>query len=248
MLTAEGVLLIRRILQSIPGVEIGGEHMGLLEQEMATLKLIERNYYQEWDLAAFRHRDTDMHSLKCVLQEKMKRIIFGKDYKELSRDARVLGFKEIRYRELPILRFIAEVFPCARYVFTYRENTDVEITADGFTQTLASQWADSGRLFHEIKREFGSTVEMIPVERMSVAAFNRVLHDLLGVRGCSFDHVVHDNANGGYREDESSERDKLIQGECDLSAVNFRLDSEELGKHVAKWALLGRQLGNSHKG
>jgi hypothetical protein len=33
---------------------------------------------------------------------------------------KVLGFKEIRYSDIETMRFLAEVFPCARIVFTYR--------------------------------------------------------------------------------------------------------------------------------
>eukprot|EP00873_Tetraselmis_striata_P046119 jgi/Tetstr1/466383/TSEL_010912.t1 len=219
---------------SLPGVELAGEHMGLLLQEMNIHRLIERNYDQP-GVAAFRHRPNDMHALKCNLQEKVKRIILGTDYEEVAASTHVLGFKEIRYRELPILRFISEVFPCARFIFTYREDTGARVTAEGFTQDLAAQWAESGELFHGVHRLFGShAVGMIPVEGMTAEAYNAVLRDVVGMRGCSFSTVVHDNANGGYTEGGQP----LLDGTCDHSGVDFRLSPDEIARRAAHWDAL----------
>ena len=71
----------------------------------------------------------------------------------------------------------------------------------------------------------------MPLEELSVHHFNEVLHKL-GVRGCSFSRVIHDNANGGYRADKKG---SPITGECDFSQLDFRLSESEIEKNREKW-------------
>ena len=88
--------------------------------------------------------------------------------------AAIHGFKEIRYTSLPALDFIASAFPRARFIVSFREDTEKQansgawgpknkVTAEeriqGATQTL-TRWAD----------EHPEKVFKMPLEGLSTAS------------------------------------------------------------------------------
>jgi hypothetical protein len=148
----------------------------------------------------------------------------------------VLGFKEIRYQTPEILQFLGAVFPCARFVFTYRENPQVRVRAKAFKNTaqkpdIHHEWAQGAELFKTVHANFPNTTALLPVEQMSTDSYNQVLHELLGVRGCSFREVVHENSKGGYSKPNQGSAGKAsLEGDCDLSLVNFDIDEPSVLK------------------
>ena len=103
-----GTTTAMAMLDAIPGIEIAGEHDALLEDER-------RLYQKLLDLqhrvgAAWKHRPLDKHYIKCSIQERTKRIVFGSRYDSMHKATKVFGFKEIRYLTLGMLKFIDEVW------------------------------------------------------------------------------------------------------------------------------------------
>eukprot|EP00873_Tetraselmis_striata_P029552 jgi/Tetstr1/449816/TSEL_036880.t1 len=229
------------MFDSVPGFEIGGEHDGVLDHEMHFLDQVVK--YSSKSELAWKHRPEDLYALRCETQEKMRRLVFGADYRELSARARVVGFKEIRYTTMHQMAFIASVFPCARFVFTYRNQTDVTVNSKEFGRdTLPLKWSSVGNLYSHLTETFPHQMAMLPVEDLTPARYNTILHGLLGVRGCSFTDIVHENAGGGYSYtgDEPAE-DTLFDAECDLSGVNFALRPEILEHNAERWAALVKE-------
>eukprot|EP00873_Tetraselmis_striata_P029551 jgi/Tetstr1/449815/TSEL_036879.t1 len=228
------------MFDSVPGFEIGGEHGGVLDHEMHFMDQVVEYSSRPKTATAWKHRPEDLHALRCETQEKMRRLIFGANYRELSARARVVGFKEIRYTTMHQMAFIASVFPCARFVFTYRNQTDVKVTSQGFNKkALPLKWSSVGNLYSHLTETFPHQMAMLPVEDLTPARYNTILHGLLGVRGCSFTDIVHENAGGGYSyTGDGPAEDNLFDGECDLSGVNFALRPETLEHNAVRWAAL----------
>mmetsp|Transcript_8561 Transcript_8561/g.24571 ORF Transcript_8561/g.24571 Transcript_8561/m.24571 type:complete len:332 (-) Transcript_8561:202-1197(-) len=236
------------MFNSVPSFEVSGEHAGLLiakqiefelleEQEQKHLEQLEKGEMDRLQARNPSHR-VDWLAMKCNVQNLAKKIVFGDTYQQRANATRVLGFKEIRYTTVRMLRFLSDVFPCARFVFPLRLNGDAKVHAPEFAGAGAAithrQWHEETLLVKEVHARFPHLSSLIPLETLSTEQFNQVLHDELGVRGCSFNAVIHDNANGGYEADGAHGR--LISGDCDFSDVDFRLTDSEIRENKRAWA------------
>jgi hypothetical protein len=228
------------MFNSVPGFEIGGEHMAVLDAEQDYLQHVVQTERAKG--LAFQHRPHDLHGLRCSMQDRMKRLVFGTDFEQLAREVRVLGFKEIRYLTLDKMAFIASVFPCARFVFTYRNETETAVRADGFQHVdLPRLWNQAGMLYKHLANEFPQQMDMLAVENLTTERYNTILHELLGVEGCFFTKIFHENAGGGYTRNDSHPVKRagvLIDGECDFSGVDFRLPPEAQARNAERWEAL----------
>eukprot|EP00873_Tetraselmis_striata_P046047 jgi/Tetstr1/466311/TSEL_010843.t1 len=237
------------MFDSVPGFEIGGEHAGVLNHEMQFIDQVTEYIGAQGATLAWKHRPQDLHALRCTTQEKMRRLVFGADYPQLSAKARVVGFKEIRYTTLRKMAFIASVFPCARFVFTYRNQTDTQVHSQGFSKSqLPRQWSSVGHLYAHLAETFPHQMAMLPVEDLTPGRYNDILHGLLGVRGCAFTAIAHVNAAGGYSKlGQQPGGDALLEGECDLAGVDFALRPEVQEHNARRWAALLREHQEDHR-
>eukprot|EP00951_Prasinocladus_malaysianus_P020585 scaffold168746_cov49-Prasinocladus_malaysianus.AAC.1 len=230
-----GSTTAQAMFDSIPGFEIAGEHWGLLYEEFRIVEHIKATGNHSG--VAWKHNPVDLHSIKCSIQERMKRVVLGADFESKSRSTKVIGFKEVRYQTLRMLHFISEIFPCAHFVFTYRKKPHAEVRAKwGFGKEYNHLWVHTTPMFLKVHEHFRETCSMFGVEALTTKHYNRVLHEKLGVRGCNYTHVYHHNADGGYLADDS--RDALLTGECDLSGLDFRHSPEELERREGIWQQL----------
>mmetsp|Transcript_11059 Transcript_11059/g.27824 ORF Transcript_11059/g.27824 Transcript_11059/m.27824 type:complete len:357 (-) Transcript_11059:175-1245(-) len=226
------------MFDSVPGFEIGGEHGGVLDHEMHFMDQVVEYSSRPKTATAWKHRPEDLHALRCETQEKMRRLIFGANYRELSARARVVGFKEIRYTNMPSLHFIAAAFPCARFVFPHRARPLAEQHwAEGFGPDYAEEWVRAGRIVSRVHETFSNTTALLAVEGLTHEEYNAILADTLGVAGCRFNAVLHDNADHGYTMAREGHH-KVLTGRCDLSRVDFHLRPEVLTANQRSWDAL----------
>lgn len=161
----------------------------------------------------------------------------------------MLGFKEIRYATFDMVHFLSGLFPCARFVLNFRRQVDAEIKAGAFRNTANhpdthGEWASGLELFQTLHAHFPNTTMELPLEDMTADTYNAILHRLLGVRGCTYTGVVHDNRKGGYSAHLANK--VPLEGECDASAASFRLSDEEKARNSRAWERLkAAQLGQS---
>mmetsp|Transcript_24989 Transcript_24989/g.64860 ORF Transcript_24989/g.64860 Transcript_24989/m.64860 type:complete len:372 (+) Transcript_24989:175-1290(+) len=226
------------MFDSVPGFEIGGEHGGVLDHEMHFMDQVVEYSSRPKTATAWKHRPEDLNALRCETQEKMRRLIFGANYRELSARARVVGFKEIRYTNMPSLHFIAAAFPCARFVFPHRARPLAEQHwAEGFGPDYAEEWVRAGRIVSRVHETFSNTTALLAVEGLTHEEYNAILADTLGVAGCRFNAVLHDNADHGYTMAREGHH-KVLTGRCDLSRVDFHLRPEVLTANQRSWDAL----------
>jgi len=228
------------MFNSVPSFEISGEHWGLLHQEQMVFQRLKETEERQKSPAWAGHR-VDTHHLACNVQRLTKAVIFGQDFETLSEHTEVLGFKEIRYTTIRMLRFLARVFPCARYVFTYRVDRKTDVNAWGFSDNLKQDWERQAKLAKSVHDTFKNTTAMLGLEKLDTDRFNRVLIDKLGVKGCHFTRVLHDNADGTYKNDPTKDQ-TVTAGACDFSNVNFRLSEEQIQENEQKWDELEKEI------
>ena len=187
----------------------------------------------------------DPQLLSCNVQDMLESVILGEDYAELSRVTAVLGFKEIRYNNFRMLRFISQVFPCARFVFTIREDWKAPINAKGLDpaqfEWVHNNWRQFGELARRVHEKFPASTALLPLEKVSVEAYNEILHGMAGVRGCNFTKLLHENLEGSANHDPARQQ-PFLSGDCDLSGVDFQLAPQQLLGQDKKWEELKEEL------
>ena len=114
---------------------------------------------------------------------------------------------------------------------------DVKIRAHEFADhAMHEDWAHGLELFRTFHEAFPNTTSELPLEEMTVDTFNSIL-DRLGVQGCRYATVLHENSNGGYTADGKNGASPL-EGDCDLSGVNFRMSEAEQEEQLEAWESL----------
>ena len=104
-----GSTTMMEMLTSIPGVYMAGENGDLagslfeIQQSLAT------------------RTSTSNKNQKCLLQHLAKEIIGS-----ISKDIQIIGWKEIRYTNIKVLRFMRRIFPCAQFVVNLRHNVSAQ--------------------------------------------------------------------------------------------------------------------------
>ena len=102
-----GSTTMMEMLTSIPGVYIAGENGDLA----GSLFRIHQS------LGAMMRTNSAKNEEKCMLQFLAKQVIGS-----INKDVRIIGWKEIRYNNVKVLRFMRRVFPCAQFVVNVRHD------------------------------------------------------------------------------------------------------------------------------
>jgi len=109
------------MLNQLPNYELSGEHSGQLQHMFnffkTSLDIRARKKSLAWQNLEFNSKE-----MLCWIQEwyllHVGKMPINEDPKKHSR--LVHGFKEIRYKNPTILKFIMHVFPCAKFIISYR--------------------------------------------------------------------------------------------------------------------------------
>jgi hypothetical protein len=75
------------MFDAVPGIELEGEHKGIMTSIMAIVAQIADAYWVTG--LAFKHRPVDYHGLKCMTQDMLRRILLGSDYFQLVGSSKV---------------------------------------------------------------------------------------------------------------------------------------------------------------
>lgn len=221
--------------KAIPGFEIAGEHWGALNEiHTAYVKIMDAD--TKHGVAAFVGRPLDHGEVLCVVQDFVRLLVYGKDRRKLENSTKILGFKEVKYmNNLSMLEFLHRVFPCARMVFTVRDDENATLKARGFdAQTIHQDWARSRELAFLFHATFPNRSAILAVESLTLQKYNDILYHILGVRNCSYVKIVSHNLGGTYTGSTSANV-RPLEGTCDLSNVDFRLTEEQLKAQKQSW-------------
>lgn len=166
--------------------------------------------FEKENIGPFEHRKVPQHALLCSLQNYFIDLI-----QPTAREAEFgyIGFKTIRVLSAPLLDFMKELFPCAKFLINYRNN----ITAQHFSKFQAKISVDTLKAeTNEIKQWMNENRHAtfdLPLEAFSVETFNSML-TWLGYQDCTFLRVVHAN-NHSFKADYNTS----VQGSCQLQKI-----------------------------
>ena len=128
--------------------------------------------------------------VKCQLQAVAKTLIG--DYLSHDNNTRIIGWKEVRWKSLKTLDSMREIFPCAKFVISFRNNLARQ------HQSIAKQWPWLKQYFtfsaltkrqHMLVEDFpkrhpNATYKMA-LENFTAPEYTRLLR-WLGVETCKF--------------------------------------------------------------
>ncbi|KAA8499863.1 hypothetical protein FVE85_7448 [Porphyridium purpureum] len=220
-------------LRAVPGIELAGEHNGVLNEARV---IYERLVALPRHVSAFSSPELDHDAFACTIQELVKNMIFGKERSEREPLTRILGFKEIRYatRSPDMLLFLLDMFPCARFIFSVRNNADViNLAEKEFGKHARKRWVYGRELVNLTHAAFPERTMIFPVEELTLDLYNRALNSLLKVTGCHFRAIDARNLRGQYSHEapkQNQRKSRLLEGECDLSLVDFRESATRLAR------------------
>ncbi|KAA8496013.1 hypothetical protein FVE85_2168 [Porphyridium purpureum] len=232
----------------VPHVELTGEHQGVLNGQYEMYKRLAKMRHTSVASAGPR---LDMDGFRCVTQELVRVMVFGKRRASEQSQTRIVGFKEIAYTSWHMLSFLKFTFPCSRWIFSVREKLDVPVKSNFNATRLRLEWGKQRLLADCVHKAFPNTIFRLAVEQLSVQVYNDALHHLLGVRNCSFKGILSANLDGKFSREPDTEalrekqteraRREYIDGDCDLSNVSFRLSSEHLEQNRVLWYALNAE-------
>ena len=207
------------MLNELPHVYLTGEHDGILY----TLRETQKHFD-----AVARHSDTGawLHPSKyvedvnfyCWVQEwfeyQSSAIEWGKDGVGRSNSSDVYGFKEIRYTDPDILKFIVRLFPCAKFIINTRRDSVDQAMSQNKAWRAKTNVDISVNENGGAKLETGAQklLEFFPISKANVFHFQTEEYDNLDkwnalitfidapkTKNCKFSHVLHENDAGGYK-------------------------------------------------
>mmetsp|Transcript_24950 Transcript_24950/g.78117 ORF Transcript_24950/g.78117 Transcript_24950/m.78117 type:complete len:213 (-) Transcript_24950:812-1450(-) len=105
------------MLNALPAVQITGEHGGQLTNWREIWGKIQATNRQR--IMSYAHESITQNMFYCHVQDWYWE---HSDPTCMKSGATVHGFKEIRYNTPEDIEWLKEVFPCAKFIFNYRDN------------------------------------------------------------------------------------------------------------------------------
>eukprot|EP00440_Ansanella_granifera_P073525 gb/GFBE01079784.1/.p1 GENE.gb/GFBE01079784.1/~~gb/GFBE01079784.1/.p1 ORF type:complete len:297 (+),score=54.81 gb/GFBE01079784.1/:1-891(+) len=197
-----GSTTILHMLNLIPGYDLKGENNNMWGSLFTTYEERMKAYdkYGPVDVYSWhRSPERDMSGFLCGLQT----LAVGELNPDM--DARVVGFKEIRWafdKDLADLGLLMQAFPCSKVVLNFRRDIESQIgsmssTSGSFEDQLLRHETKEMLKFHVRHRDLNRTF-LLPLEHFTVDRFNELLRFLGEDDHCHYVDVLHDNEAGGF--------------------------------------------------
>lgn len=188
-----GSTSLLQMVNEIPGFHLAGENRGVLTSLSQLFDHAQHLAQKNDSMLSWTHGDILEHKVLCALQSYI-RAIGG-----FSESDRVIGYKEIRHSNEEALSFFQKLFPCARFIANTRRHLDAQIKSRenvGWGATNASALVKASRSLESWARKHQNISILMRLEdNFTAHGFNQLLK-WLGVHGCTFMSVAHENRNG----------------------------------------------------
>ena len=125
--------------------------------------------------------------MKCQLQA-VARTLIG-DYTSHNKTS-VIGWKEVRWNSLEVLRSMREIFPCGKFVISFRDDVERHYRSikkhwSWLRLSLTQLTARKNMLAEQFPAENPSFAYKMALENFTVAKYNHLL-DWIGFKGCHY--------------------------------------------------------------
>lgn len=192
------------MLNTVPDISLSGEKGPAACQSWSTLfsgasmprtdiRLDKQGILTSW-LGLQRYEDAAVRAMCLWIKS------FEKPPTPSAPSVTIHGFKEIRECYVPLLR---RALPHAKFIISFRRDTVAQSRSSWYArQRNSTAFVDQLLLSYRRDLQGVDTFEL-PLENFSVATFDRLLH-WVGIDGCAYRYVLHDNENSGYLPDVAS--------------------------------------------
>ena len=214
-----GSTSLLEMVNQLPGVYLEGENMGLFEslftlKEDATKDLQE---FHEDEIRARVHKGVGSFyrapgyvsptaSLDAIAREFVEVYVLGAKgsaFRAREEKARLVGFKEIRFKNAQELDYLIHLFPCAKVIINVRRDV-VKQSASAEWQEGASALQQRNDWYTDWHQRNAQRSFLIALEDFTVPNMNK-LAAWLGFPSCRFVRIAHSNAHGGYYADSTKD-------------------------------------------
>jgi hypothetical protein len=127
----------------------------------------------------------------------------GSAFRASEEKARLVGFKEIRYRSAAELDYLIHLFPCAKIIVNVRRDVVKQSESATWQKGAPALQRENDWMIQWQQRNARRSF-FIALEDFTVPTFDR-LAAWLGFPSCRFVRVAHSNARGGYMPDSSKD-------------------------------------------
>ena len=193
-----GSTTLMSMVNLLPGVNISGEHDGLMHSFKDLrdhLRRLKRMRGIAWAHTLWASEDNQVY---CMAQQWVKS---DSSNRNRSDDLIRHGFKEIRYNDVDILEFLEDAFPNAQFIISYRRDIAAQLssTSKAFSQPFGTNDLNkhTKTLLDWAKERPDNKTYDMPLEKFSLETFSN-LYQWLGFN-CTATAMEHDNADKGYR-------------------------------------------------
>lgn len=192
-----GSTTLMKMVNALPQVYMAGENGNM----MVSARTLARPYAShEGDVGERQHgahwhaARVDDKSLLCDLQQYTRDLLVV-SAANASGQVRYIGFKEIDY-DARLFEFMTELFPCAKFIINYRLDVVGQRHA-GFYRHKYTTNELAAKNAAYLGFAASHNTFLLPLENFTAPVFDE-LRAWLGIEGCHFTAVYHENANGGY--------------------------------------------------
>ncbi|GMI60243.1 hypothetical protein ScalyP_jg3687 [Parmales sp. scaly parma] len=202
-------------------IYVAGETFGYMTPVLRSYEHA-KTTWQRKNSGPHKSKDLDLPLLQKSIRH-MVMVSLGSDI-YISKK-KIVGIKEIRHTDPEELDLLREVFPKAKFILNWREDTLAQGKSAFYKKQaknnseLVENLTKIGMLMKEWSKKQPKEVAFnLPletwngVEEFTPESFNNLIW-WLGFEGCRFKKVIHSNNNGNYFSDPEI-RKGLISGDC----------------------------------
>ena len=207
-----GSTSLLEMVNQLPGVYLEGENMGLFES-LFTLKedatKAASSYFVSKGVGSFYRAPgyvSPTASLDAIAREFVEVYVLGAKgsaFRAREEKARLVGFKEIRFKNAQELDYLIHLFPCAKVIINVRRDV-VKQSASAEWQEGASALQQRNDWYTDWHQRNAQRSFLIALEDFTVPNMNK-LAAWLGFPSCRFVRIAHSNAHGGYYADSTKD-------------------------------------------
>mmetsp|Transcript_42150 Transcript_42150/g.132079 ORF Transcript_42150/g.132079 Transcript_42150/m.132079 type:complete len:273 (-) Transcript_42150:246-1064(-) len=132
-----GSTTVEQMLNALPQVQITGEHAGAFKYWRKLWEGMEITNSRK--TMPFLHEHVSQNMFYCHIQDWYWK---HSDGTCKNGEATVHGFKEVRYNDRANIDWLKEVFPCAKFIFSYREDVS---HYSSFKEKLSKEYLEEER-------------------------------------------------------------------------------------------------------
>jgi hypothetical protein len=196
-----GSTTVLTMVNQLPGFDIGGEHAGQFHDLLKLyghFKESQQRGQGAHGAGAWANQAVSETAFLCWIQGWY--FAHSGSQRNQNPNAKVHGFKEIRYNTPDVLQFLVKVFPCGKFIVNYRQDLGQQHQSKFHTHTSLKQLQKMTGALTEFSRQYPRRTFAMPLEQFANVTLWNSLVSWLGKPNCEVASVAWAN-NDSYVAD-----------------------------------------------